>query len=295
MRRAVELPPLALGAEMTGGDGQVLSASSDGGGQRSAGGAVRSNPKRAAKRLSPYGRPPPPPPLTTGLSSILGGVTIDSGRKWKADGLTASAPTKQAAGPLGRQRAKEEKWRLKLAADMAAERSLWDKSSELLADPSAPVAVEPERAPESSARLQTLLSGRIGAQEEQKRIDAWRGSAVDDFLAGTAQQQPKAKPRRRRTKESWTLPPLTLPAHAPTGLRTWPEAAPRGAQQPDERRAGVEALSPHFLSRPRLSSLRPLDSRADCADLHQRCAYAAEAMERVLGTSHRATRARGPA
>ena len=182
--------------------------------------------------------------------------------------------------PMARQQLKEEIWRRKLSG----ERSLWDKSSALLTDtdPAATAAVDATDV--TGRRLRTLVSGRREAQAEQKNIDEWKGSAIDDFLSRSDVSKAESKLTRRRrkavqTRSQGSLPPMPpLPSLPPPGfVRTWPGPSLHGI---GGLREGCEALSSGSpAKRPRLPLLRPvLDSRAE---LRRKVSNACAAMDRV--------------
>ena len=253
---------------------------------------MRSSPRRSARRLSPYGAKPPP---TTELSGALGGIVLDSGprsggRRGRANfgaavkELTSvSAPVTFAGsrpqGPIARQQRKEVAWTAKGTSN------LWDASDKLLVgDPAHATQDTPESAVDPS-RLWTLVRGRVEARAQQREIDAWKSSAIDDFLA-SSEEKPARRRRRQRASSSTSLPPL-VPPPASSGFHhghTWPEPKAGGSHSIASRREGCELLSPGFSSRPRLPALRKrperqLDSRAE---LHRRVNHACDAIDRIV-------------
>ena len=199
----------------------------------SAGGAMRSNPRRSARRTSPYG--PPPGPLTTGLSGAIGDLSVVSAKR-KSPPLRKSPPRKSpsrkapirqgaftdlmaATGPLARQEQKEAEWKAKLAREKT---SWWDAAALAVTDGTVSGSADPARssslrdASSSSApatlhesasqvALRTLARGRNHARADMKSVEQWRREAVDKFL-GETPAPPSVKP----------LPPTsTEPEHSP--------------------------------------------------------------------------------
>jgi len=208
VRRAVTLSAL----DVTSTDGAPEGKKS--------GGAQRSNPRRSARRLSPYGAPSPTfpiPPPTTGLSSAIQSMAMASAPRSgkrkavvKADELVGLMATK---GPIGRQIDKEDKWKSKT--------SWWDVARDETRDPTHDKLHETGRFLQdggsvasggclplpSAMRARNLLRGRTRSQAHQKDIDKWRGEEIDTFLAREEATGHKAQGKRRSTRQ-WARHPM---------------------------------------------------------------------------------------
>ena len=220
--------------------------------------------------MSPYGRPSPGPP-TSGLSSAMGDIALHTGGR-RIDAVMAH--DERAAGPIARQKAKEEKWKQKLAG----KQTLWDMSSQLLADVG---TADDGGAPGASSELWTLVRGRVEAQAQLKSISGWRSSAMDDFLENGVDGKQVGLAAGKQAKRRVEARPLQCESARMT--RSAPAELIRLPRRIARPRAGHEALSPGLALRPRLPPLRRPGGQLDqVQELHKSCAEACEAMDRVI-------------
>lgn len=216
-RRPANLAPVSI--DGLGPEGEDTSTTPG----QSSGGAIRSGPRRSARRKSPYGKAAqfaniakaaaavPPGPSSNGLSEALAGsLALDSSRRRRASFQNGSSGGKGTSGPLERQAKKEAAWKDKFAREQA---SWWDvaaigvdaaAASQSDAFKSLDSAVLSLRKSESG--LLTLAKARNHARSDVKSIEAWRDAAVDSFLGNTPAPQPPSN----------TLEPTSsLPQHSP--------------------------------------------------------------------------------
>lgn len=226
---AVEVPLARSGAT----DAGATSAGSRG---------ARSNgkAKREGRRFSPYKKVAPGP--ATLLSEKVDGLElngpISSRTRQKREKRTFVEPAAADAAkdardassmpgcsgdPVERQKAKEDKFRKRLAREQT---SWWDSAQLAVAEGAGRTNSslgDVSRAAHAGS-LRTLARGRNNARAEVRAVDAWRDNAMDEFVNGGPIQPPAPPPA-----EPKELPPAEInysPGHFDRRYNRKTRAAP---------------------------------------------------------------------